>query len=88
MLGARLRRARRQADVTLERVAERAGCAASVLCDIERERVAPPPPGHKVLAAYAELFALSTRALDRAARRERMPMLMRVPWHKRARATR
>lgn len=69
----------------MEAVAERADVAKSVISDIERERVPPPPPGHRVLRAYAELFSLSTRALDRLSVRERQPILLGVPWHQRTR---
>lgn len=69
----------------MEKVAERADVTVARLSEIERERVPPPPPGHRVLRAYAELFSLSTRALDRLAERERRPILLGVPWHKRTR---
>lgn len=83
LMGARLRKLRRDAGRTLVAVASAARYSKTQLIAIERCRRAPPPPEHPVWHALAELYGVPLTTLQRQARREREHMVQGVPWHKR-----
>jgi len=64
-LGARLKDARAAHDLSLQEVAQRAGCSAGYVHKLELDRVRTPSP--RVLAGLAEALAVAYSDLMRAA---------------------
>ncbi len=78
-IGSMLREARAAHDLSLQEVAQRAGCSAGYVHKLEMDRVRTPSP--RVLAGLAEALGLAYGDLMNAVGYEQMDLSPRPPEH-------